>query len=67
MNYCPINGCDRLVQNERLMCWFHWKLVPQPLKDTIWLLHNNGIKRQGHAEACLNAVRQVNEKMERQS
>jgi hypothetical protein len=60
MNSCPINGCGVPIAQDRLMCAAHWWMVPKPLRNTIWLLWQNGHPKEGHREACRSAIEQVN-------
>ena len=57
---CAVPGCSNKRNNAKyLMCFYHWRLVPEVLQKTIWRLYNNGNPRDGHVEACTNAVEQV--------
>lgn len=32
---CHARGCDREVPPAKLMCLYHWGLVPRPLRDAV--------------------------------
>jgi hypothetical protein len=65
MSCCPISGCKSTAQEHQLFCFYHWKMVPKPLRDTITVLRNNGRPKAGFSEACQSAIDQVNEKEQR--
>ena len=63
MKPCPITGCTATCRDDQVMCSTHWRLVPDPLQKTIWRLWHDGKPREGHMEAVLSAIAQVNEKL----
>ena len=40
-------------------------MIPKPLRDTITLLRNNGVHKEGYDEACASAIEQVTLKAKR--
>lgn len=35
-HHCPIHGCMTIVDGPRLMCPYHWRLVPPELKQEVY-------------------------------
>jgi len=38
MKPCPIEGCDKKIHRDYFVCGFHWKMIPQPVRDEFWKL-----------------------------
>lgn len=49
---CHAPGCDIEVPPARLMCLFHWRLVPRVLRDAVWQHYRRGqeVDKQPSAE-----------------
>ena len=45
------------------MCSYHWGMVPVPMQRTVVKLYNSGKPLAGHTEAVVNAVRQVQDRI----
>ena len=39
---CHARNCQTLVPPKRLMCRTHWCMVPQNLRDAIWVTYRFG-------------------------
>ena len=63
---CPVARCPAGVAPDRLMCRFHWYLVPRTLRDAVWRTWNSGedAGTEGHRLACSAAVLAVNARQE---
>jgi hypothetical protein len=62
---CPAEGCTRQVGERLLMCGWHWKLAPGPLRSAVYAAWDDGAgagTRQ-HAAACDAAIAAVNRKL----
>jgi len=61
VSYCPIPGCENLIDLSRLMCRAHWYVVPKVTRDLVWATWRSG---QGalsseHKDAVLAAIAAV--------
>jgi hypothetical protein len=39
---CHVPYCTKVVPRERLMCWWHWKMVPADLQKEVWRHYRKG-------------------------
>lgn len=57
---CPIDGCDMAVADPRLMCAYHWGLVPRELQARVfdaWMARNRGVGTpEAHERVCMMAA-----------
>jgi hypothetical protein len=58
---CPIEGCATVHPRHFLMCGFHWRQVPKPLRDRLWAAFKSeegvlGEEYHDARRACLVAV-----------
>lgn len=42
MHQCPTRGCQRQVDDSKLMCGPHWRLVPRVLQDAVYAAYRGG-------------------------
>lgn len=68
MHECPIDGCNRKVPDERLMCGPHWHRVPAQLQRRVYVTWGQRQRNPAdvacvaeHRKACAEAVRCVNQ------
>lgn len=50
-HYCYANRCKVKVPQEMLMCYKHWQLVPEWLKDKVWKSYQPGQFSEGYIKA----------------
>jgi hypothetical protein len=39
---CHARGCNVPVPPRLLMCRVHWRMVPKPLRDEVWMTYRPG-------------------------
>lgn len=57
---CPVDGCTELVVNRKLMCWYHWNMVPAWMGAKVYEEWRRRPHTAEHLEACNRAVEFVN-------
>lgn len=57
---CAIPGCNNHCSPNKLMCFGHWKMVPQDIQKRVYQHYRSGDKGQ-HGRACIDAIRSVHE------
>lgn len=67
MHRCPADGCSLMVNTDKLMCYKHWKLVPEDIQKKVYRTYyakqRNGTQanEQAHYDAMQEAIEAVNE------
>ncbi len=61
---CPIENCSSFVPADKLLCYFHWRLVPATLKREVYAAWNNGRPHPDHAACCAAAVAAVSARLD---
>lgn len=66
---CPIDGCERGLQQGHLMCGRHWFRVPRNLRADIWRLVATieGLSSPEYGMAVRAAVDAVNAKVKEEA
>ena len=41
-HHCHARGCTRACPPEHLMCWKHWRMVPDHLQRAVWRNYRPG-------------------------
>lgn len=67
---CHALDCKCLVPPSMLMCAYHWRLVPEPLKKAVWRTYVAGqeIRKDStdaYLDAAQDAIRAVAQKEKR--
>lgn len=60
MHNCPINDCQEVVANDRLMCPGHWRHVPKSIADAVYREYRAQPHSTAHYKAMQLAVDAVN-------
>jgi len=62
---CPIRGCAVPVAGRMLTCRWHWRMLPQHLRQNIWASWRDGKGRGSlaHYRACEAGIAAVNSKV----
>ena len=55
---CPVGPCRTRVDPDRLMCGYHWRMVPQEVRSAVWRAWRGGLGwgSAEHVEAMKAAV-----------
>lgn len=57
---CKAKGCDRVVDDDKLMCVRHWRMVPRDVQQKVWSAFlNHGKLTPPHVEAMDAAIKAV--------
>jgi hypothetical protein len=59
---CPVKGCKKGVPYDKLMCPYHWSMVPRVTQHLVYAAWGSG-DGVAHANACQEAIRLVNAKV----
>ena len=66
MHRCPALDCARMIEDTKLACAQHWRLVPEPLRSLVyarWKARRRTGKYKEireHQAACRAAVQEMN-------
>ncbi len=41
-HHCHARGCKKVTKPEMLMCFAHWKIVPEELQKAVWANYRVG-------------------------
>ena len=52
---CCVRSCSVLIAIDRIMCEWHWRRVPPPIRDRI--ITTRGRKRDAAIQDALDALR----------
>lgn len=55
---CAVPGCAERIDLSRLMCRYHWYLVPKATRDQVWAAWQSGLGARSpeYKEAVVKAV-----------
>lgn len=67
---CPVEGCRHTdVDQDRVMCWKHWGMVPKDLQNQVYrwaaMSKKRGRIQSEHLQAIRQAIEAVNDKCRR--
>lgn len=60
---CPVRKCEWTIDNKRLMCPGHWRLVPPDLKAEVYHWWHDDTNPLNLVHAQLAAINAVNERL----
>jgi hypothetical protein len=62
---CPITGCKRDVDEDKLMCAPHWYMVPKPLRKALYgaWRGGNGAGSEAHVAAMRSCIHSVEQRL----
>jgi hypothetical protein len=63
MHQCPVRGCTSSVTMQKLLCYYHWRLVPRSLQRAVYRAWNGGEATPDHAARCADALAAVEYKL----
>lgn len=50
---CPIQNCTTPLKADRLLCWWHWQMVPADVQSRVWTTYRGLLANRRDLEAVL--------------